>query len=119
MYYLKDNNTEKVYEISSSKMLFARTIPIVSLVLYGTILALVLSLIDISIPVSFALLVAAYAIELVLWFSKKCSVGNFIGAILLLISWRSIFSQILEPSGKITEVVNIYRSCENNAMFSV
>ena len=125
MYYLKDNNTEKVYEISSSKMFFARAIPVVSLVLYGTILALALSIFEISIPASIALLVAAYAIEVILLFSNKCSFGNFIGAVLLLVSWRGIVYQILESnnkkmtSGKITQVVNIYKSCENNAMFSI
>lgn len=128
MYYLKDNKTGEKYELSSKKIFFARTIPTVSLVLYGVILAFMLSLIELSIQTSFVVFVAAYVVEIVLWFSNKCSVGNFIGAVLLLVFWRNIFSQIFEfnnsksstmSSSKINEVMKLYKSCENNAMFNI
>lgn len=128
MYYLKDNETGEKYELSSKKILFARTIPIVSLVLYGIFLAFVLSLIGLSIQASFALLVAAYVIEVVFWFSKKWSGVNIIGAVLLLVFWRNIIFQIFKfnnyknttkSTDKINDVVKIYKSCESNAMFSI
>ena len=128
MYYLKDNETGEKYELSSKKILFARTIPIVSLVIYGIILAFVLSLIGLSIQASFALLFAAYVIELVLRFLNKCSFVNIIGAVLLVVFWKNIIFQIFKldnhkkttvSTDKINGVVKLYKSCENNAMFSI
>ncbi|MCK5723023.1 MAG: hypothetical protein KAI84_10835 [Gammaproteobacteria bacterium] len=128
MYYLKDNQTGGKYEISSKKLLFTRTIPVLSLVLYGVFLAFVLSLFELSINVSFTILLIAYVVEIIIWFSNKCSVANLIGAVLLLILWRSIFSQILDStkiksptvsSSKLNEVVKIYKSCETKGIFSV
>jgi hypothetical protein len=126
MYYFKDNKTGKKYELSSKKILLARTIPIVSLFLYGVLVALVLSLSGLTIKASFTILLIAYCVELIIWFSNKCSVANLIGAVLLLISWRSIFVQILAStksssvsSDKFNEVVKIYKSCETRGMFSV
>lgn len=126
MYYFKDNKTGKKYELSSKKILLARTIPVVSLFLYGVLVALVLSLSGLTIKASFTILLIAYCVELIIWFSNKCSVANLIGAVLLLISWRSIFVQILAStksssasSDKFNEVVKIYKSCETRGMFSV
>ena len=128
MYYLKDNETGEKYELSSKKILFARTIPIVSLVIYGIILAFVLSLIGLSIQASFALLFAAYVIELVLRFLNKCSFVNIIGAVLLVVFWKNIIFQIFKldnhkkttvSTDKINNVVKLYKSCESNAMFSI
>ena len=126
MYYFKDNKTGIKYELSSKKILLARTIPVVSLFLYGVLVALVLSLLGLTIKASFTILLIAYCVELIVWFSSKCSVANLIGAILLLISWRSIFVQILAStknttisSDKFNEVVKIYKSCETRGMFSV
>ena len=126
MYYFKDNKTGKKYELSSKKILLARTIPVVSLFLYGVLVALVLSLLGLTIKASFTILLIAYCVELIIWFSNKCSVANLIGAVLLLISWRSIFVQILAStksssasSDKFNEVVKIYKSCETRGMFSV
>ena len=128
MYYLKDHKTGERYELSSKKILFARTIPTISLVIYGIVFVLIFNSIELSIQVSILLLAVAYIIELVLCFSKKHSGGNFIGAVLLLILWRNTFSQIFNhnnlrkptvSSGKINEVVKLYKSCENNAMFSI
>ena len=126
MYYFKDNKTGKKYELSSKKILLARTIPVVSLFLYGVLVALVLSLSGLTIKASFTILLIAYCVELIVWFSNKCSVANLIGAVLLLISWRSIFVQILAStkssgvsSDKFNEVVKIYKSCETRGMFSV
>lgn len=127
MYYFKDNQTGKKYELSSKKLLFARTIPAISLFLYGVLVALVLSLFGLPIKASFTILLIAYVVELIIWFSNKSSVANYIGAILLLISWRSIFAQILTStktksssvsSDKLNEVVKIYKSCETKGMFS-
>lgn len=128
MYYLKDNQTGKRYEVSSKKLLFARTVPVLSLILYGFMSAFVLSFFELSIKLSFIILSIAYVVELFIWFSNKCSVANFIGVVLLLISWRSIFSQMLKPtkikssttsSSKFYEVVKIYKSCETKGLFSV
>ncbi len=126
MYYFKDNQTGKKYELSSKKLFLARTIPAVSLFLYGVLVALVLSLSGLTIKASFTILLIAYVVELIIWFSNKCSVANLIGAVLLLISWRSIFVQILAStksssvsSDKLNEVVKIYKSCETRGMFSV
>ena len=126
MYYFKDNKTGKKYELSSKKILLARTIPVVSLFLYGVLVALVLSLSGLTIKASFTILLIAYCVELIIWFSNKCSVANLIGAVLLLISWRSIFVQIMAStksssvsSDKFNEVVKIYKSCETRGMFSV
>lgn len=128
MYYLKDNETGEKYELSSKKILFARTIPSISFVLYGIVLAFMLSLIGLSIQASFVVLVAAYVIELVLWFSKKCSGVDIIGAVLLVVFWRNIIFQIFKfnnsknstkSSDKINEVVELFKSCESNAVFSI
>ena len=126
MYYFKDNQTGIKYKLSSKKLFFAKTILPISLFLYGVLVALVLSLFGLPIKASVTILFIAYVVELIIWFSNKCSVANLIGAVLLLISWRSIFVQILAStksssvsSDKLNEVVKIYKSCETRGMFSV
>ena len=95
MYYLKDNKTGKRYKLSSNNILFVRFIPIASFILYGMIIALILSLFDFSSQTSFMYLAVAYSIELIFWFSNKISIGKCIGAVLLIISWRHIFTQLM------------------------
>lgn len=124
MYYLKDNKTGQKYRISSKKFLCTRIIPPVSLVIFGLISALILSIIGLSIQLSIALLVIAYFIELGFYFSKRCSVTKLIGAVLMLFLWRDIFYQIFKvnnfktpfiSSNYINELIKTYKSCETSS----
>lgn len=127
MYYLKDNNTGQKYELSSNKLFLARVIPIASFVVYGMIIALLLSSFELSDQTLFIYLTVAYIIESILWFTNKISVGKCIGAVLLIISWRPIFSQIFgsstiknksTASQNISEFVRLCKVWESNAVFS-
>ena len=113
MYYLKDNKTGKKYELSTNKILFARLIPIASFILYGMIIALILSFFDFSSQTSFMYLAVAYSIELIFWFSNKISPGKCIGAVLLIISWRHIFTQLfgsvnIKHKGATSKIIHEY-----------
>ncbi|MCD4820834.1 MAG: hypothetical protein K8R11_01885 [Methanococcoides sp.] len=102
MYYIIDKETGNHARVSFWNLLWIKISLVVSLMLYGIIIGGFLSYIGISYEIVIGILFAAYAVELIGWFTNKTSPGKLLLALLILIQWRSIFVE-LQNDGSFTK----------------
>lgn len=126
MYYVHDKETGNKVEVSAFKLIWLRASLILSLIIYGTLIAALLSIAEYFVGqtyiTSLMVLFCAYVIELYAWFTNKASPGKIVLAIFVLVLWKSVFVELLNsnygtPSktsriNEVMETVDLYNNME-------